>query len=227
MSGHRATVVDRNFPEAFPLVTIDYPNQPAGSLRFRTPGTLSLRGQSEHLAQPLLALFCSERCPGELIIKACDVATLLRDAAVPVVSGFHSSVEKHCLRILLRGTQPLIVGPARSIERFRIPADWRDPMRQGRLSLISPFAAEQNRITAARAAQRNEFLAALARAVLVVYADPGGLVEALARRVMIWRKPLFALRSDPNANLIRAGAEAVDVNKITSCWSRLLLDNGE
>jgi len=220
MSGHRATVVDRNFPEAFPLVTIDYPNQPAGSLRFRTPGTLSLRGQSEHLAQPLLALFCSERCPGELIIKACDVATLLRNAAVPVVSGFHSSVEKHCLRILLRGTQPLIVGPARSIERFRIPADWRDPMRQGRLSLISPFVAEQNRITAALAAQRNEFLAALARAVLVVYADPGGLVEALARKVLTWRKPVFAIENSHTNGLRSWGAESVDTDSVIETWRR-------
>lgn len=123
----------------------------------------------------LLALFCSERCPGDLIIKACVIATALRDASVSVISGFHSAVERECLRILLRGGQPVVVCPARSLERMRLPAEWRDPIRQGRLLLVSPFAVKQNRMTAALAAQRNEFVVALAHAVLIVYADPGGL----------------------------------------------------
>src|SRR5947208_16948455 len=59
------------------------------------------------LSKPMLAFFCSERCPGDLIVTACDLATKLRDAAVPVISGFHSPVEKECLRILLRGMQPV------------------------------------------------------------------------------------------------------------------------
>jgi hypothetical protein len=50
-------------------------------------------GHRKLLAQPLLAFFCSESCPGDLIIQACDVATALRDGRVPVISGFHSPVE--------------------------------------------------------------------------------------------------------------------------------------
>jgi len=33
-----------------------------------------------------------------------------------VISGFHTPAEKECLRILLRGAQPIIICPARSIE---------------------------------------------------------------------------------------------------------------
>lgn len=209
--------------QALPRGEPEYPDEVSQALGDHAHNALYTLGHR----QPLLALFCSERCPGDLIIKACDVAMALRDAAVPVISGFHSPVERECLRILLRGNQRVVISPARSIERMRLPADWREPIRQGRLLLISPFAAKQNRIIAALAAQRNEFVAALAHAVLVVYADPGGLIDALARKALTWRKPLFTISSPHNANLGRTGAEAVDVHEITSCWSRLLLDNRE
>jgi predicted Rossmann fold nucleotide-binding protein DprA/Smf involved in DNA uptake len=172
------------------------------------------------LSKPMLALFWSERCPGDLIIKACDAATALRDASVPVISGFHSPVERECLRILLRGTQPVVISPARSLERMRAPADWRDPIREGRLLLVSPFAAKHNRITAALAAQRNEFVAALAHAVLVVYADPAGLIESLARKIFAWRKPLFALESNDASSLRPWGAELVDTNSVMESWRK-------
>jgi len=61
------------------------------------------------------ALFCSRKYPGNLILKAYDLARSLRDAGTTVISGFHTPVEKECLRILLRGAQPLIICPARSI----------------------------------------------------------------------------------------------------------------
>jgi len=48
-----------------------------------------------------------------------------RDDGVTVISGFHTPVEKECLRILLRGSQPVIICPARSIEGMRIPPTWK------------------------------------------------------------------------------------------------------
>lgn len=193
--------------QPLPRGAAEYPVQLLGVLGEQAPTRCFTLGDRKALTQPLLALFCSERCPGDLIIKACDSATELRDAGVPVISGFHSPIERECLRILLRGAQPVVICPARSIEHMRVPADWRDPISEGRLLLISPFAAKQNRITAALAAQRNEFVAALARAVLVVYADPAGQIESLARKVLAWRKPLFALESHHNARLLALGAK--------------------
>ena len=179
-------------------------------------------GDREILHRPLLGLFCSERCPGDLIIKAFDATTALRDSSVPVISGFHSRVERECLRILLRGMQPVVVSPARSLERMRLPAEWRGPICEGRLLLISPFTANQSRITAALAAQRNEFVVALARAALVVYADPGGKIETLARRILQEGKSLFALDHPSNENLLATGARAVGVSEIASVWKATL-----
>ena len=62
----------------------------------------------------LTALFCSARCPGKLILRTYDQVAQWRDAGHCVVSGFHSPVEKECLRILLRGEPPIIICPARA-----------------------------------------------------------------------------------------------------------------
>src|SRR5438876_1122861 len=109
-----------------------------------------------------LALLCSVRCPGALILRTYDLARALRDAGVTVASGFHSPMEQECLRLLLRGRQPVVVCPARSVERMRLPAEWKPAIEAGRLLVLSPFAPHQRRMTADLAAKRNAFVAALA-----------------------------------------------------------------
>ena len=63
--------------------------------------TLQAWGNADVLKGEKVALFCSARCAGDLILKAYDLAKKLRDDGVTVISGFHSPVEKECLRILL------------------------------------------------------------------------------------------------------------------------------
>src|SRR6266487_2537343 len=77
-------------------------------------------------------------------------------------SGFHSPIEKECLALLLRGAQPIVICLARNIERMRVPAVWRQPIADGRLLVLSPFAAPVNRATTKLTKVRNEFVAALA-----------------------------------------------------------------
>src|ERR687892_99661 len=101
----------------------------------RAPKTLTALGNLDILHQKKLALFCSVKCPGNLILRTYDLACALRDAGVTVIGGFHSPMEKECLALLLRGTQPVIVCPARSIEGMRLPGEWRAPLAEGRLLL--------------------------------------------------------------------------------------------
>lgn len=88
-------------------LTPDHPSYPTG-LRTTFPAgqapTLSLLGDQNLLNQPALALFCSVKCPGDLILNTYDLAQALRAANISVMSGFHSPMEKECLRLLLRGT---------------------------------------------------------------------------------------------------------------------------
>ena len=106
---------------------------------------LSLPPQTAHwghlrlLDESLTALFCSNRCPGDLILKTYDLARAMRSAGVPVVGGFQTSMEKECLRLLLRGSQPVVICPARGIDNMRIPRDWRIALDGGRLLVLSPI----------------------------------------------------------------------------------------
>src|SRR5262245_34830509 len=84
-------------------------------------GNLSL------LDRRLLGFFCSTRCPGNVILRTYDLALALREAGVPVIGGFHAPMEQECLDVLLRGQQPVVICPARNIERLRPPAAWQQP----------------------------------------------------------------------------------------------------
>lgn len=126
------------------------------------------------------ALFSSAKCPGDAILHAHDRATAWRDEGRCVVSGFHSPVEQDCLRILLRGKQPVIVCPARAIPR-RIPADWQRALDGKRLLIVSPFGFHEKRISAALAERRNEFVASLAEEAWFAHIAPGGSMERLSR----------------------------------------------
>jgi predicted Rossmann fold nucleotide-binding protein DprA/Smf involved in DNA uptake len=144
------------------------------------PPQLSALGNLDLLALPKTALFCSARCPGKVILTTYDQAAKWRDAGRCVISGFHSPVEKECLKILLRGSQPIIICPARSLPQ-RVPPEWKKPLVAGRLLILSAFAGTANRVTAELAARRNEFVAALADEIHIVHATPGGHLDALLR----------------------------------------------
>ncbi len=143
------------------------------------PSHLSVLGAPALLRGNKVALFCSTRCPGDLILKAYDLAKRLRDDGATVISGFHSPVEKECLRILLRGKQPIIICPARSLANLRLPSEWKRPLEGGRLLLLSPFGARHRRVTADLARRRNEFVAAIADKLCFIHVSAGGELEAL------------------------------------------------
>jgi len=111
------------------------------------PPQIWTQGNLDLLALPKTALFCSARCPGHAILSAYDQAVKWRDTGRCVISGFHSSVEKEWLQILLRGSQPIIICPARSLPR-RAPPEWKKPLADGRLLVLSAFADTATRVTA-------------------------------------------------------------------------------
>ncbi|MBA2670200.1 MAG: DNA-processing protein DprA, partial [Gemmatimonadetes bacterium] len=145
---------------------------------YTPPAELAVLGDTTLLLTPLVGFFCSRRAPGNVILRAYDWAREARDAGVPVIGGFQSPMERECLDFLLRGTQPVVVCPARGIGGMRLPREWRDAIRRGRLLILSPFADRQRRATVALAAERNRFVAALAERVLIAHAAPGGNLMA-------------------------------------------------
>ena len=78
-------------------------------------------GNLDILNTRLIGFFCSTKCPGNVIVHIYDLARALRDSGISVISGFHAPMERECLDLLLRGRQPVVICPARNIERMRLP----------------------------------------------------------------------------------------------------------
>jgi hypothetical protein len=139
-------------------------------------------------------------------LRTYDLIRVLRDAGVPMIGGFHSPMEKECLTLLLRGTQPVIVCPARAIDGMRLPGAWKQPLAENRLLILSPFARKHRRVTADTSQTRNLFVAALAGRILVAHAGGGSKTETFVRELLTRNKPVWALASSENENLVTAGA---------------------
>lgn len=112
---------------------------------------------------------------------------LTQGRATGIPKSFHAPIEKECLDILLRGRQPIIICPVRSLEGMRIPKRWQEGIKAGRILLLSPFEASQNRLTAALAEQRNLMVAALADEVYFGHITPGGKTARLAEQIAGWK----------------------------------------
>jgi predicted Rossmann fold nucleotide-binding protein DprA/Smf involved in DNA uptake len=193
------TQADRTYPPVLKFFLGDH-----------APEHLFTLGNLDILKQRALALFCSVKCPGNLILQTYDLVRELRDAGIVVISGFHSPMEKECLSLLLRGKQPVIWCPAKRLTVNRLPKEYADPISDSRLLMLSPFGERVKRARQDIALFRNEFVAALADQVFVVYATPEGKVESFCEKVLGWRKPLLTFNSPSNAALLASGARPVD-----------------
>ena len=175
---------------------------------------ISAIGNLKILETRLLGFFCATRCPGNVIVHTYDLARALRDSGIPVIGGFHSPMEKECLDILLRGDQPLVICPARGIERMRLPAIWRTSLAEGRLLILSPFAAHHRRPTTALAEQRNRVVAMLSDTIFVAHADAGSRTRRFCSDMIAQSKPVYTLDLPENAHLVQLGVNAQSVQAI-------------
>lgn len=187
--------------------------EPPASLKHIIPKIeyLSAIGDSGLLNAPLFALFCSVKCPASVILKTYDLAQKLKDKGIGVISGFHAPVEKEVLVTLLHGASTIVICPARSIENMRVPADWKKPLEQQRLLIVSPFSGNQPRATQEMAAIRNQLVAALAQQIFIAYAEPGGKTETFARVLIATGKPVTTFKAKETENLLIAGAKLLSL----------------
>ena len=198
----------------------NYPSALKQRLGKDAPNNIMAIGNLDILHKNPTSLFCSTKCPGDLIVKTYDIAQILRDAGMTVISGFHSPMERECLTILLRGAQPVIICPARSINNMRINKEYKKPLKDGRLLFLSPFDENQRRISAKSSHYRNLFVAAMSAVIFVAHAGPASKTEAFCKEIISWQKPIYTFDSDYNKNLIEMGAQPANMDNISG-WAKL------
>ena len=168
-----------------------------------------------HEAAPMLvhapiAFFCSQTCPGDIILKAQDWANARGPESAPVIGGFHTPVERDVLRILLRAGAPSIIVLARAEQGWRAPKPLGPAIKaavaSGTAQIVSPFPANQRRTTAATAETRNRHILTLCNVVLIAHASSGGKTEALVADAIAGGLRVETFASPSNANLLALGA---------------------
>ena len=197
----------------------NYPPELCRYLGAEAPSFIQVTGNSDLLQKKPLGLFSSVKCPGGLILKTYDLAQQLRDDGIPVIGGFHSPMEKECLLLLLRGSQPVIICPNRSLAGMRLPAEWKMPISEGRLLIVSPFDEKLRRGTVQTALYRNKFVAALADRIFITYASPDSKTDAFCRQVVEWGKKVYTF--EENKNLLNSGAQSYTTPELSYFNSHL------
>jgi predicted Rossmann fold nucleotide-binding protein DprA/Smf involved in DNA uptake len=199
------------------IISPEHPDHPAGlktCIAFKTAPTLTAIGNLSLLSKPTIALFCSIKCPGDLILKTYDLAQALRDAEIPVISGFHTPIEQDCLKILLRGAQPIIQCPARNLHNIRLSPEQKQVIGENRLLLISPFSASYPRVTAELAGKRNDMIGAIAHTIFIAYAAPNSKTLAFAQSLISVGKSVVTFASSSNPLLQEQGIVGLEIDAI-------------
>ena len=111
------------------------------------------------------------------------------------------------LGILLRGRQPVIWVPARSIVGMHLKQELQPAFAAGRLPILSPFEPEHNRIAVAFADARNRFVGALADRIFVAHASSGSRTLALCEEMRKAGRPLLTVDDAANEPLLEFAAK--------------------
>ena len=78
---------------------------------------------------------------------------------------------------------------------MRTPKNWKKPLAEGRLLLLSFFDGNVRRLTAALAAKRNTCVDTLANRLSIAHAEPDSKTETLCKDALTQGKPVFTLDS--------------------------------
>jgi predicted Rossmann fold nucleotide-binding protein DprA/Smf involved in DNA uptake len=144
-------------------------------------------GNEELLKLHKTAFLCSRRVPATAILKCYDWAIEQRNASNCIISGFHSQIEKDVLYYLLKGKQPIILVLARGL-KDKIEHEFKAPLEQGRILIITPFDKSIKRVTQNTAEIRNKLMIDLADTITVGHLNPDGqlvnLLKGLEKPIM-------------------------------------------
>ena len=189
------------------------PGYPFALMKYRpetAPETIAAIGNLNILQSKTLAIFVSVKCPGKIILDTYDYLKSLKDHDMTFIGGFHSPMEQECLDILLKGAANVILCPARSIEGMRIKNEYKHPIENGKLLILSAFSQNHNRISSKRSFIRNDFVATLADQIFIPYAADGSKTETLCREWLEKGKSVFTFNSNHNKNLIKIGCKTIE-----------------
>jgi hypothetical protein len=162
-----------------------------------------------------------------MIMQTYDFVSWLRQHDVTLLSGFHSPMEKECLRTFSGGTASAVWCIAKALAVFRMPREFEKMYDDNRLLVMSVFPEYINRITAETAAYRNLTAAVLADEIFIPYAAPGSTTETFCCRLLELNKLVLTLDASENERILDRGAQPITARDINSLWAAILANPRE
>jgi len=199
----------------------EYPQQLTAILGAKSPDLISFAGNYDLIYNKKLAIFVSSQCSGDTILQTYDFVRQLRRHNISFISGFHSPMEKECMRTISGGDAGIIWCLAKSLKSFTLHPDFNSLFDSGRMLILSPFSDSVTRIKKETAAYRNSVAAALADEIFLPFATPEGKTEKFCLELLALGKPVFTLDSFETQNIIDRGAQPVDFADIDSLWGEI------
>ena len=196
----------------------EFPKQLTAMLGTGAPDFISFSGNYNLINEKKLAVFVSAKCPGSIIFKTYEFVRQLRRHNISFVSGFHSPMEKECMRTLAGGDAGIIWFLAKSLKSFSLHPDFNSLFDSGRLLILSPFSDSVNRIKKETAVYRNLLAAALSDEVFLPFASPEGKMENFCLQLLSFGKSVYTLDTIEAQNIIDRGAQPINVEDVDSLW---------
>ena len=145
-----------------------------GVTAFHTLGNKGLLGLTK------VAFLCSRHCPEATILKSLAWAVAQREKGACVISGCQSPIEKDVFRLLLAGSQPVILALARGVGK-RLEPGLQAALDADRLLIVTRYAKSVTHACEQSCFQRNRLMLELAEEAVIGYASPGGSLQRLCR----------------------------------------------
>ncbi len=111
---------------------VTLPTALQGRLGVAAPAPFMGVGNTALLAQPLLGLIASRQCPCHVLLQTLELTAQWARAQQVVLSGFHSPLEQHVLRSMLRRQGRAIKLLAHALDDYRVPDAEQAPLAKGR-----------------------------------------------------------------------------------------------
>lgn len=198
-----------------------FPGRLVEMLGDRSPASLSIAGSVELLTimdsgqKRSVGLAASVDTPAVVLEETNRLVGALADAGALFVGGFHSPLERRCLDQMVAEQSPAVVCLGRALADLKIPIAWLQPLREGKLVLVSACGPSQRRATRESVQVRNDCAAALADSFVILHASVGGKTEALCREVLKAGKTVWTLNHAGNRNLVALGAKLATTGKVS------------
>lgn len=140
-------------------------------------------GNPALLDEPLLGFIASRECPGHILLETLDRVPEWVKTGRIIVSGFHSSLEQQVLRSLLRRNGRAVKVLARGMTDYRPTAIEREPLKAGRMLVITACPPQAKHTTRETALERNRLVLALATETVIPFvAESSPLAELAAEQ---------------------------------------------